>query len=235
MLVTAPLTTHNAWFIRESDLQFHLTTLNWFCDLTYPITFQKREVRVGGCIPDLICVGVAVDPPHEIRGHNWSYRHSHIVWILRKEGPLKDVAIANRCYTHLSKQFLKALTDLLKNGVIYKLDNETFDLSPVVKSLETEVVAIEAKLKHWREAFQQALGYQAFADRVIVAMSAESTPDDPEILSEFVDAGIGLCAVTTQAVEWRTYPRKGIPHASQREYIVTSAISRSDQQLWSRR
>jgi hypothetical protein len=68
------------------------------------------------------------------------------------------------------------------------------DLYAISKSGET--LAVEAKDKNWRRAFQQALYYRMWADYVYVAMNAATVARVIGSLSCFIQEGIGILAVS---------------------------------------
>jgi hypothetical protein len=67
------------------------------------------------------------------------------------------------------------------------------DAAVVVEPAFARIVAIEAKLTHWRRALEQAVRYQCYADQAFVALPygrARSIPHEPFLL-----AGVGLLGV----------------------------------------
>lgn len=59
-----------------------------------------------------------------------------------------------------------------------------------------ETLAVEAKDKNWRRAFQQALYYRMWADYVYIAMNATTVARLIGSLGLFIEEGIGIMAVS---------------------------------------
>jgi hypothetical protein len=54
------------------------------------------------------------------------------------------------------------------------------------------IIAVEAKLKNWRQAIQQAYRDRLFADRVYVALPSEHASSAIENISQFRQTSVGL-------------------------------------------
>ena len=99
--------------------------------------------------------------------------------------------------------------------------------------METEVVAVEAKLSRWKEALGQAVAYQEYADWVVVVMDPEAIPRREDVADSFREAGVGLCSLSPIKTEWLVLPVKERKSGHNREYLLASALSRA-QTSWSR-
>lgn len=222
-------------FASERELQKELAGINDIdLDGAYTTTFVRREVPVKGCIPDLVYVRFQNVPDSGLWPAKWSFYHTFVVWLLRHKPQLRLEAIAEECYEPPTGRIQVTLRDLAKSGAVEKLETGEIKLSSRMQEVEAEVIAVEAKLKRWREAMDQAESYQEFADQVFVAMDAALVPREPEVLVEFENKGIGLCAVMPGSIEWLVYPRCNSRSSAEKEYLITSAAS-CRQTLWSRR
>jgi hypothetical protein len=219
----------------ERDLQIEIASLD-FGLVGFPdISYVRREVPVGGCIPDLVTIGFYEMPSTEYWPNNWSYKHSYVIWLLRQWKRLTAETIASLSFESLHR-VKPIIQDLVESGAAVQTESGALILSKAVASIQAEVIAVEAKLRRWREALDQAIEYKTFADRVFVAMDSFGAPTEDGVLRKFFEYRVGLCAITTEGVEWLVYPRSNKQkrgHA--REYLVTSAIVPSRQTLWSRR
>ena len=85
------------------------------------------------------------------------------------------------------------------------------------------VVAVEAKLKNWRQAIQQAYRDRLFADRVYVALPDRFASGAIENLSEFRRASIGLIVLTDEEAKIYHHP----PINRQRSSFHTLSVKTS--------
>jgi hypothetical protein len=107
---------------------------------------------------------------------------------------------------------------------------------PLQDDFRANVVAVEAKLKNWRQALVQATRYKDFANVAFVAMDATMVPSKSSILETFRALQVGLCAVSLNSAEWVVHPQireHGLGH--EKEYITMSPVVPTTQRFWSRR
>lgn len=201
----------------------------------YPVCFIRPEVPVGSCIPDIVCVRFAAAPRIDLIPSKFTFRHAFVLSVLRNRSPLRAETIAANCFEPPEK-LRPVVEELAAEGALIPLHTRSFALSPLLTEIETEVVAIEAKLRRWKDALRQAEVYRRFADRVGVAMDARGIPSQPEALEQFRLSGIGLCSVTHHGTKWLVKPEK-VPdcRGPEWEYLVCTAPSPSAQTLWTLR
>lgn len=220
-------------FQQERDLQIHLATLTAVFSESFGVTFSRREVPLGRCIPDLIYVRLAEMPPMKILPRYTSYRHSHMLWLLKQHGQLRLDTLAALSYDSVDR-IRPLATDLIKAGSVVEVDG-VLQLAPALTSLDCEIIAVEAKMKDWRQALAQAENYQGFADRVFVAMDPAGVPTKPDVIRLFRERQIGLCSVR-QDITWIVYPPlHRQPLGPNHEYLLASALAPARQHLWERR
>lgn len=222
------------FYTRERDLQERLETIDWEFLETNQHVYSKREVPVGECIPDLVFVCFSTIP----KGINFpkkiGSKHAYITWLFRKNIALSIEEIAEKSFQK-PERIIRYVKDLSESGILVKSENCKFRLNDQLFSIQSEIVAIEAKLTRWKEAFQQAKRYQEFADTVVVAMDAEATPRELEILLLFEQEKIGLLAVKPDNAEWVVKPDKEFSASFEREYVLSRALTDTDQTHWFRR
>lgn len=225
---------HKGAFHSERELQAQLAHLDLGIEGSYSITFQRREVPVGPCIPDLIYVRFAQPPDPLLWPRRWTFRHSFALWLLRQDVALTLKAIAERFYESPDGGIKQTMHDLIRSGAVIENPSQTFGLSPAMRAVQAEVIAVEVKLSRWTRALEQAQSYLRFADRSFVAMDARQAPKRSSVLDKFLELGIGLCVLLPQSMEWLVMPQpaKGL-HGCDREYLIASAASKSRQTLWS--
>ncbi|MEB2346586.1 MAG: hypothetical protein OZ948_17815 [Deltaproteobacteria bacterium] len=232
----------SAGFEREADLQGALASPEVLGAALDEIGFggfdrvlARREVPVGGCIPDLVVVGFAGEPCLDVWPRRRTYRHAYVVSMLRRHGRLRPETIAAKAFAPLDR-IRPVLDDLLASGAICQAESGAVSLSPSLAESDAEVVAVEAKLRRWREALEQASSYATFANRVLVAMDAAGAPSTPEALAAFRERGVGLLTVRSGTVECLVPPRRSSRRADpQWDYLVSSAAAPGPQTLWLKR
>lgn len=215
--------------LQRTIAQYNFDLGNKFCS-----TYSSREVRVGGCIPDLVYVHFSSTPDKTPWPRCWAFRHAYIIWLLRKWTTLSLERIAQFCFASANGRIGDTVNDLVVSGALEKIESGELRLSPSVKSISADVIAIEAKLWRWQRAITQAVSYKAFADYAIVAMDALQAPEDPAILERFKTNEIGLCAVSYDSISWLVQPeRSEEPVSPDKEHLIFSALSGRFQTSWS--
>lgn len=223
-------------FQSEAALQLSLEQLDAVRDERFPYAFVRREVPVGGCIPDLVMVRFAEAPSVGAWPARPTFRHALAVWLLRRHGGrLHLETIASKAF-EAPDAMDRALADLLTTGALRKSNTGAFYLTPSFARIAVEVIAVEAKLRRWRDAIEQAAQYARFADQALVAMDIGGAPRSPKVLFEFRQRGIGLLAAGRRTFEWLVPPRRNSHRLGpERDYLVASAVASRSQTLWYRR
>ena len=226
--------TNKQQFGRERDLVAVLQSPKFLHFESNGPIFQKCEVPIGECIPDMLIVAFDKPLSPNIWPKQWSYIHTSVVWLLRQRNFISAKSIAQ--YYHLEiNRISPILKDLLKSGAITELRDEVFSLSQELREARARVIAIEAKINRWREALDQARNYQRFADCVAVAIDPSAGERAKKGLQHFKDTGVGLFTVHPDGPQWLIQSHtKKVSHPD-REYILASASSKSRQALWVRR
>lgn len=196
-------------------------------------TFVRRELPVGGEIPDLIYVTFEREPPNDVWPPRWTFQHAFILWQLRRGRRLQPGTIAKRSFMPVERTSAY-LEHLASSGAVQQTATGSYILSPQLAQLSVDVLAVEAKLTRWREALGQARSYATFADRVAVAMDSAGVPRSRRDIAAFRRHGIGLLAVDADHIEWLVTPKRRHPARSpEREYMIASASDPLRQRSWS--
>jgi hypothetical protein len=194
--------------------------------------FVRREVPIAGCIPDVVIIRLW-NLPTAVRPHGWSFRHAFVLWLLRRHGTLRFQTLASKMFD-APTLLAKAVADLVRGQLVTQRPSGALQLASCVARLRAEVVAVEAKLRRWREALFQGKTYQRFADRVIVAM--DTTSEANVDLSAFKEAGVGLYWFSPSSEPTCAVPAPLRPVSSpEREYLVGSLLVPGRHVWWSRR
>jgi len=223
------------FYSNERELQHELSNMSFEFLTGRKFAYTRREVPVGGCIPDLVSIQFTQEPKINYGSIRWSYKHSFVVWLFRNWEMLSLEKITSISFEPLNR-LMPIIIDLESVGMLQKIGESDFVLSDEVVNLQASVIAAEAKLRNWRQALAQAKRYKDFANIVFVAMDATKVPKTEKVISEFRNEQIGLCAIAPKSIEWVVCPTirdNGIGH--EREYLILSAALPTTQTLWSRR
>jgi len=149
-----------------------------------------REQPIGSVIPDLL-FGIWSGELPRYRGLNGISRHI-LAWlstrrIASSEEELRDDLLLSQ---HAADS---AVLTLKRVGAISKRDSGEVELRPEFDVSDSiRLIAIEMKLKRWREALAQAVEYRKFADETYVVLDGIQVQMTDEIRNAFSANGIGL-------------------------------------------
>lgn len=232
--ITTAVSESTATFRTERDLQAAIVSHRLELTTIGGPRLLRREMPLGGCIPDFVFVAFSAPAPAAVLRLRWSYRHASVIAQLRSGVPLRRETLAARLYERASG-LDRLIADLVAASAIEETDRGGLRLSAVLQDIDTQVVAIEAKLSRWNEALAQAASYRSFADRVFVAMDAGRVNGSASQISRACrTAGIGLIMVTDRDATFVHAGRRRVPRTAQREYVCFSAIGARSQTLWTR-
>ena len=194
----------------------------------------RRELPMGGCVPDLVYVRFVEPPPTDIWPDRWTFLHASILWLLRQRRYLKPATFLTLAYDS-PVRVETVLEDLLDSGAIRELPSGAYTLRDEIAEMKAEVIAVEAKLRNWREAHEQASAYQAFADRVSVVIDWTAAPKDEKSIEIFRRSNVGLARVKRTSIDWIVAPlSRSYRNGPEREYVITAAAAATQQNytLW---
>lgn len=210
-------------FKSEAKLQEQLSRRLVVPRVGKAIHLQRRHVPVGECVPDFVVVRFATSPPTDLWPRRWSFRHSHVCWLLRTKGRLTASTIARLSYESVPAQ-RRILSDLLRCRAIKCHQDFSYSLSPRLQHMRTTVIAVEVKLSRWREALAQARGYKRFADQVMVVLDGNLPLPPASARRAFRNAKVGLQLATRGTSTWLVpLSRPRVARSSEREYLVVAA------------
>ncbi len=104
----------------------------------------------------------------------------------------------------------KVVDKLAINGLIRLEKDGRFFPSEWVQWIPKDLHFIEAKIENWREAIEQALYYQDYADSVSIALPA-SFSDRADVFEACKQAGVGLILVGTHNATWSALSPRSMP------------------------
>jgi hypothetical protein len=169
-------------------------------DPRHACTLAQRPV--GTVIPDLIYIRSERlgSGETERRLGGVTALEASIIATLFSGRSLRDATIARRLYSRVER-IAPRLRELERLGIVEELTEGVFALCPGVLPEATQVVAVEAKLRRWRGAVEQATSYLGFANQAYVALPREVIDGTKAIRAASVSARVGLLAVGPESVQ----------------------------------
>ena len=158
-----------------------------------------REKAVGSVIPDLMFGIWDGDLPRCSRLNLVS--RQVLAWLATEKSVESEEYLRERLFLS-EKASGAAISVLQRVGAVSKCSsgelqiNDDFNPSPSIR-----LIAIEVKLKKWREALLQAMQYRTFADESYVALDASRVQLNATVRGMFVNSGIGLFLQNEAVVE----------------------------------
>lgn len=149
-----------------------------------------REPAIGPVIPDLL-IGIAPSAEQNPVRRRCTLVQTHIVAALESEGTLSTRQLIKRLYLR-EENAHTALAQLLRFGTIVEVGPSRWAVAETASTRRFEVVAIEAKLRRWREALDQAITYREFANRAYVVLDGNQVKSAAKIIPVFREAAVGL-------------------------------------------
>jgi hypothetical protein len=148
------------------------------------------EPVIGSIIPDVL-VGVWSGELPRCAGLNSVSRHI-LAWLSVQK--IVDTEQALREHLFLSQHATaNAVASLKRVGAIIKRDSGEVEIRPEFDiSCSVRLIAIELKLKRWREALEQAIVYRKFTDEAHVVLDGNQIRMNAQIRAAFLDSGVGL-------------------------------------------
>lgn len=149
-----------------------------------------KEPALGSVIPDLI-IGIWNGELPTCSGLNSVARHV-LAFLERGERLQSEEMLCQQLFLshHASHAALHALQ---KVGAVTKRESGEVELQPAFDlSQSVRLVAIEVKLKRWRDALQQAVCYKTFSDEAYVVLDGNQVKLNDKITEAFIREGVGL-------------------------------------------
>lgn len=111
-------------------------------------------------------------------------------------------------YGYSKKTAMLQIREYENAGFIELLNDNIFIVKKEYKSVVENVVAIEAKLKNWKQALKQAYRYRRFSDFSIVLMDADNVTPALKAENVFMEYGIGLASLNEKGCKILISPAK---------------------------
>lgn len=111
-------------------------------------------------------------------------------------------------YGFSKKTAMLQIKEYATAGFIKLLGNGTFVVKREYEPVVGTVVAIEAKLRDWKQALKQARRYRRFSDYSLVLMDADNIAPAERARCMFIEHGIGLASMSRSRCDILIPPEK---------------------------
>ncbi|MEJ7823408.1 MAG: hypothetical protein WKF85_13880 [Chitinophagaceae bacterium] len=180
-------------FLTEKDLVASLKkNVGQICEWgpEHSYTAILEEVNLGYGIADLVISKITDNNLHHQR---LTYFDITIYKIVEVETDVTFEKI--KLITKASKSsILKSIKKLMMESFVNESDT-FFKVTNQYKMLSEETIAIEAKLKNWKRALEQAFRYKWFSDQSYVVLDSKSIKPAIKNLNEFKKFEVGLAEI----------------------------------------
>ena len=163
------------------------------------VVHSAAQRPVGAIIPDFIVLHSPGNAAQQVTG-DLTFFEANVVASLLQGGPAREQAIARQLYSR-SERVGRSLDVLCRRGVVIQRRSGAFAVNPGIPFGAMNVVAVEAKLRRWREAMEQAIAYQRFANAAYVALPSDGVHDGGVALRRAAQQhGVGILRVAGHRV-----------------------------------
>ena len=151
--------------------------------------FILCEPTVGNMIPDVVLARATENLI--LPKKPFSLVEAHILALIEEHRELSELEVL--AYLYLTESGARrAFAGLRKSGLIQKTDTGKMAVDSSAFTRAVEIIAIELKLRRWREALTQARTYLKFADRAYVVLDGNQVQPDSAMEEEFRSVSVGL-------------------------------------------
>ncbi len=183
------------------------------------------QLQVGGVIPDLVAVRVLPRIPSMLDLRLSGFDAFVISQLLG--GPSRVDTIVRRLYTETAK-VVASLKRLERQRIVQKVEARRYAVDGHGFPICAEVIAIEAKLRRWREAVVQAGSYRMFANEAYVALPHSTIlAAKVDVERECIGQRVGLMAVSPGHVELVVPAPRHAPMTGDWVWVIGRALARN--------
>lgn len=151
-----------------------------WCSLTEPM--------IGNVFPDLLFGRL---PSTDVNPPTFTHIEASVLSLVHNETDFTASDVLSRIFLPIPTAD-RTFRMLEKKGALERTPTGAFRVSGNLPAIQMEIVAVELKLKRWREAFAQAVSYLSFADRAYSVLDGNQLKINESLLSTFRNAGVGL-------------------------------------------
>jgi hypothetical protein len=160
-----------------------------------------REPSVGNVVPDLLIGQWNPGPGFDIPPLTNVARH--VVALLQRRGGGTPTELIEEELFLTNSGLTRAIAQLKRAGVVVvEGGGRSIRVSPqLAAAVDVKLIAVEMKMKRWREALSQATRYLDFADEAYVVLDGGQVEFNDEIRRAFELSAVGLFLQTGSAFE----------------------------------
>jgi hypothetical protein len=148
------------------------------------------EPTIGSVIPDIL-VGIWSGDLPRYRGLNAVSRHI-LAWLSAQKVASGEAQLREELFISHNAA-ASAVSALKRIGAVAQRESGEVELCAEFHlSNSVKLIAIEIKLRRWREALAQAISYRQFADKAYVALDGNQVKVNADMRAVFATHGIGL-------------------------------------------
>jgi hypothetical protein len=184
-----------------------------------------REPTVGSVIPDLL-FGIWSGELPRVTSLNGVSRHI-LAWLSCQQSPSSEQRLHEELL--ISRDAAASAVSTLKRiGAISRRDSGEIELrSEFDVSNSIRLIAIEMKLKRWRDALDQAIEYKSFANESWVVLDGTQVRLSLVIRESFLRNGVGLLLQKGLDLSKEIPAVPGVPQALDERYFLVSKLAKS--------
>lgn len=178
-----------------------------------------EEVNLGYGIPDVVVVQYKHKSKNNHRKEILSFFDISILELIekRKNTSIDDIVYLTRSTKNKINNTLSVLQN--ENFIIYR-EGKYFSHKKYVDALE-DSIAIEAKLKNWKRALQQAYRYKWFSSKAYVVLPSNNIKSALNNLELFKKYGVGLASINSNnELEIHYRAQEGIPYSEKMSKLL---------------
>ena len=154
-----------------------------------------EEVNLGFGIADLV---ISKLNKSQVSSNTWSYFDIIIYKIIETDQNVSIELLKSITKAKVS-QIKKSLEMLMLESYINHHDS-FFSIKKSYKSISTKTIAIEAKLKNWKRALDQAYRYKWFATQSYVILDSKYAKSACKNISKFKELNVGLAEINADGI-----------------------------------
>jgi hypothetical protein len=190
-----------------------------------PAVSTFLEASVGRFVADLVLVS-GIPESRFAQMKPFSAFEAVLVASLRQAGPTRIDLLEKNLLRPRGSLRVGALEALQRTDVVRRERGGRVCLAPDWPP-DIQVIAIEAKLKRWRDALSQASSYSSFADQVFVALPQPYADLAEKNSAQFEDLGVGILSVSTSSVEVALEAGHQSVHDWKRDFLLSRFLARA--------
>lgn len=165
-----------------------------------------REFAVGYGIADLVFAKSFYSKKNKLNRRPISNYYSLMLYLAIQQNQAFTVPEAREILRTSQSITHAAITPLVEDGYIQQRTKGSYVKTVEVASPQLKLVAIEAKLRDWKQGILQARRYKTFTDESYLAILARYEKNiDPQLL-EHHDIGLILVDDSTGAITFKRRP-----------------------------